>query len=151
LSSVGLATFPGDDYYSQTVTRALHIIDRDTPADMLMQLSALVGEDDAIVSAGPAGRFDLLGRAQFVHQPLGSAVLCGFKLAGLIDAEVVHAWSARAQRVGQVVARINGRILVRSVPAVPPSGKPLRRLLRSLSHPELLITVPSQAGRMVAL
>ncbi len=128
--------------------RILHLIDRDTPADMLATLALLVGPDDEILSVGPPPDFPGQRHIGEIHEPIGSAMLCGLALRQRARrASVIHVWSARSQRAGQGAASGGQLRLVRSLPAVPAGGRALRKLVRSLTDKAVDITVPSQASR----
>jgi len=126
----------------------LHLIDRNTPADMLAQLAVLADPDDEIVSVGRPPELPGGHEVRAIHEPVGSAVLCGSRIRPLVrEASVVHVWSARAQRSGQVAATGGKARLLRSVPAVPRTGKARSRLLRSLGRGAVTVTVPTEAAR----
>lgn len=129
------------------MSKILHLIDRNTPADMLAQLALLAGPDDEIISVGPPPDLPGAHRVRAVHQPVGSAVLCGVRLrTAARGVDVIHTWSPRAQRAGQAAAAAGKGRLLRSVPAVARSGKALARLLRSLRTRQLVVTAPTEAA-----
>ena len=122
------------------MTALLHLIDQDTPLEMRDQLVLLAGSDDRIVSVGPIPAGEDRLTVQSVHAPLGLAGVCGKRLARQLGpVDMVHAWSIRAARAGQVLARRRNVPLVLSLPAAPADG----RLLKTLPA---RITVPTQAS-----
>lgn len=131
------------------MTRVLHMIDRSIPADALRQLAQLAGPDDRIVSVGPAPDYPLPAGVEEWHEPMGSAWACGvWNAPKASDMDLVHVWSTRAQRAAKVIApTVGGGTLVQTVPGVPPAGKPLRRLVRSLQGDALQILVPTRSAR----
>ena len=130
------------------MTRVLHLIDRNTPADMLAQLAVLADPADEIISVGRPPELPGGHEVRAIHEPVGSAVLCGSRIRPLVgEASVVHVWSARAQRSGQVAVSGGKARLLRSVPAVPRTATARSRLLRSLAREAVTVTVPTQAAR----
>ena len=59
------------------MTRILHLIDRNTPADMLAQLAVLAGPDDEIISIGRPPELPGPHRVRAIHEiravPLSSS------------------------------------------------------------------------------
>ena len=131
------------------MSRVLHIIDRYTPRDCLLQLEMLAGPDDAIASVGPPPRpgpagFDLPVRP--VHAPMGSAALAGRRremkrLAG--QAEAIHAWSLSAASAAEAAA--DGQTVLLSLPHVPSAGR-LHVVLKALARHAVRVTVPTEAA-----
>ncbi len=131
------------------MTRVLHLIDRDTPADMLATLALLAGENEEIVSVGAPPDFPADRPVGEIHEPLSSAVAAGMRLRLRAEnVSVIHSWSPRSQRAGAVAARAGKVRQVRSLPSVPAGGKGLARLVRSLSGKNpISVTVPTVAAR----
>jgi glycosyltransferase involved in cell wall biosynthesis len=130
------------------MSKILHLIDRNTPTDMLRQLSLVADESTRIISIGPAPDYPLPAPVECWREFLGSAVMCGLRYARLVeDADIVHTWSPRAQRAGEILVGRSGAALVRSLPAVPPGGKDLHRLVLSVVARDISITVPTEANR----
>jgi len=125
--------------------RVLHIIDGETPADMLAQLSLLAAADDTVVSIGPpppAGRLDLPVRA--VHRLFGSAAATGWRLRDAADrVAIVHTWSASCMSAGEAIADYTRASQVVSIPCRPPTPA-LKRLVKRRGR---TITVPTFACR----
>jgi len=122
------------------MTALLHLIDRDTPLEMRDQLALLAGGDDRIVSVGPMPPAEDRLAAQPVHAPLGSARACAKRLARQLGPiEMIHAWSARAARAGEFLARRRNVPVILSLPGVPADD-------RFLQKSAAIITVPTQAS-----
>ncbi len=130
------------------MSKILHLIDRNTPTDMLRQLSLLADESTRIISVGPAPDYPLPAPVESWREMIGSAVLCGLRYARQVeDADIVHTWSPRAQRAGEMLVGRSGAARVRSLPAVPPGGKDLHRLILSVVARDITITAPTDASR----
>jgi glycosyltransferase involved in cell wall biosynthesis len=125
------------------------MIDRNAPVDALRQLGQLVRPTDRIVSVGPVPDYPLPVAVEEWHEPMGSAWACGmWNAPNAKDMDLVHVWSTRAQRAAEVIAPTVGEgALIRTLPSVPPGGKPLRRLVRSLRAENLVVLVPTIAAR----
>jgi len=131
-----------------TAYKVLHLIDRNTPLDMLIQIGLLAGTGDRIVSIGPPPQVPAGLNVRAVHEPIGSAVLCGLRLRSIArDAEVIHVWSPRAQRAGLAAAAGGSGRVLRSISAVPCSAKARASLLRSFRSRSVTVTAPTRAAR----
>jgi len=128
------------------MTRLLHMVDRDVPADCLAQLAQLADEGDEVVSVGaPPVGLDAVVRVE--HAPLGLASLAGRRMARRVgEFEIVHAWSPRAAQAGAVLARLAGRELLLTLPALP-RGNALDELLARLRDDAWTVTVPTRVAR----
>jgi len=118
----------------------LHMIDRQTSRDGLLQLGLLVGGRDVVASVGPAPP-GLNVPVRAYHAPLGSAVLCGRRMAALAArAKAVHAWGPSAGRAA--VMTTDGRPIVCTLAAAP-----ARRFGRSMRREHVWLTLPTEAAR----
>jgi len=127
-------------------------VDRFAPRDCLMQLGLLAGEGDRILSVGPPPcAAELTASVEGVHAPLGSARLCGRRIAGLVgEAEVIHAWSPAALTAALGAARLRCLPVVYSLPHLPRAGE-LGRLVELSAAGMLTLTVPTEASREALL
>ena len=134
------------------MSSVLHIIDRETPAEVLGQLSLLADDGDIIASAGPtppSGTFDLPVRS--VHCPLGLGRLAGWCMDDLAaQAEIIHAWSSKAAMAARTLARLFKLPPLLSLPYVP-SEKAAGALLPMTRKAGFGLTVPTQAARNLLL
>jgi glycosyltransferase involved in cell wall biosynthesis len=97
------------------MARVLHIIDRDTPGDLLDQLSLLAGAGERIVSSGPPPAWaEFRLPVTVAHRPFASAWLSARWMQDAVrGASVIHAWSASAAPAGEALTeRIGGRLIV---------------------------------------
>ncbi len=127
------------------MTRVVHLIDRETSADLVGQLSLLACPEDEIISLGPAppGCDDLsvcpvrrgTGWRLWPHRRVGP-------LAG----KVAHAWSVSAFRIAAPSVGKAGGGMVLSLSSAWPGGHSpfVRRILRRRSG---VITVPTRWAR----
>ena len=122
----------------------LHMIDRQTPRDGLLQLGLLVGGRDVVASVGPAPP-GLNVPVRAYHAPLGSAVLCGRRMAALAArAKAVHAWGLSAGRAA--VMATDGRPIVCTL-ATAPAAASAGRFGRSMPREHVRLTLPTEAAR----
>ena len=126
----------------------LHIIDPQTPVDMLDQLSLLVKKDDLIVSIGPAPKYPWFNLpVRSVHCPLGIPQLSIRRIAKLADStEIVHAWSLAAGLTGAGLAR-GARIgILLSLPCAP-HKEDLPQIARMVHNKGVHLSVPGRTVR----
>jgi glycosyltransferase involved in cell wall biosynthesis len=132
------------------VTKVLHLVDRQTPPDMLRCLSLLAGAEDMVVSLGPPPRWDrppLPLPVTEVHCPMDSARLGALRLpAGTRGAEIVHAWSRRTAEAAGWVARRRSVPAVVSWPSLPAKSD-LPALKRLIDRSRLTVTVPTEVAQ----
>jgi hypothetical protein len=130
------------------VKNVLHIVDAAAPQDCLKQLSLLAGPSDRIVSVGAApARNDLVRPVEPVHAPLGSARLCGRRVAALAgDADVIHAWSAVGLKAARAAAMMTGLPVICTLPHLPARAE-LEGILDVACAGPLSLTVPTEASR----
>ena len=132
--------------------RAVHLIDADTPGDLLDQLRLLAGEAETVVSVGPPPRhapFTLPVAA--THRPLNSPALCGWRMRNLANEySLLHAWSPAAARAAEAIARTRNVSVLRSLAHVPDKTE-LKALLRSMRKRGVHVTVPTSAARRALL
>jgi glycosyltransferase involved in cell wall biosynthesis len=132
--------------------RTVHVIDKDTPRDMLAQLALLVGLDEEVICIGPlpacvpAG----LGPRQ-VRAPFRLAALGGLQVK--LDEpkpQAVHVWSMSAHAAAEQIAYDLYCPLIVSLPCLPlPADMPV--LLAVLPRRERMFTtvatVPAEPAR----
>ncbi len=97
------------------MARVLHIIDRDTPGDLLDQLSLLAGAGERIVSSGPPPAWaEFRLPVTVVHRPFASAWLSARWMKDAArGVDVIHAWSASSAPAGEALTeRVGGRLIV---------------------------------------
>ena len=132
--------------------RALHILDAAAPADLMMQLTLLVGPSDAVISIGPPPAcVDPDLPVEPTHRLFGSSGASGWRLRGRAAAfDVIHAWSPEAVRASE--AAVCGAEIPRvaSVAWVPPRPQ-LRRLVTATHSAALTVAVPTRACRQSLL
>lgn len=127
--------------------RVLHIIDGNTPADMLDQLVLLAGESDPIVSIGPGPAWEDRLKVRSFHVPLGSPGLCALRMPDWADkVDIIHTWSDNAQRAGEILARGRPCTLVRSLVTAPPANR-RRQWMRRNERSEAVWTVATEGAR----
>jgi glycosyltransferase involved in cell wall biosynthesis len=127
--------------------KVLHIIDTDTPQDMLWQLAALA-DADRVLCVGPRPPIFPLGLTiDPVHMPMGSTTLGGLRLVPLArGAEIFHCWSCGALEAAQSMNDyVEGRLIL-SLPAAPPPDK-FPSLLKDILKGRLTVTLPTDASR----
>ena len=91
------------------------MIDRDTPGDLLDQLSLLAGAGERIVSSGPPPAWaEFRLPVTVAHRPFASAWLSARWMQDAVrGATVIHAWSASAAPAGEALTeRVGGRLIV---------------------------------------
>lgn len=127
--------------------KVLHLIDAQTPADLLDQLSLLAGPRDQIVSLGPppSGQFALPVR--IVHSP--PLAVWRSPLKGTGGYNLVHAWSPRAAKLGQGLAQRHGCFLVASLHCLA-SLPDMEKMVEFAAGMEAVI-VPTQCARQAAI
>ena len=108
----------------------------------------LAREGEPILSVGPAPHLrELTAPVRQVHVPLGSAALCGRRMAKLAgEAELIHAWSPVAFRAARAAGRLAGLPVVYSLPCLPVAAS-LERALELTSAALAILTVPTNAAR----
>lgn len=102
----------------------VHVIDKDTPADLLRQLAMLRRQDESVVCVG-AGPAHLPSGLTVTHlRPFFDVGAWADRRLGFppVAASVVHAWSLRARDVGRRLARDLGCALVVSLDGLLPPG-----------------------------
>ncbi len=128
--------------------KVVHLIDETTPRDLLDQLAALAGPEEAVVSVGPPPLWDARP-VRAVHRPLGlSALAARWMPAAVNAADLLHAWSVPA-----LMAALSCPVHARPILSLPaaPRGKPLAQLADRLRRGEAVVTVPTEAGRAAIL
>jgi hypothetical protein len=132
--------------------RSLHVIDKDTPRDMLRQLSLLAGAGEETICIGPPPEHVPAPLApRQARAPFGLAALGGWqvKLTGP-KPQAVHAWSMSAQAAAAQVAYDLYCPLVLSLPCLP-LGVDMPALLAALPRKERMfatvVTVPAEPLR----
>ena len=129
------------------MARALHIIDRRTPVDLLRQLNQLAGEDDMIVSIGPSPQFGEFSRpVRAVHCPLGIAPLATIRMRKIaLQVDIIHAWSFSTATVAGMLARCHGLPAVLSLTGAP--ARIQAPSLRRLAKKGVEFIVPTRAAK----
>ncbi len=130
---------------NRTVT---HIIDAQTPQDLLDELLAVRSETQRICSLGPAPRYARLGKSvESLHAPLGRASLCARALRRKIaPGAVLHLWTPRGLTAAASVAQKTEAKLVLSLGHLP-TGRVLEELPWLIAQYALVLTVPTDRAR----
>jgi hypothetical protein len=130
----------------------LHIIDGQTPTDMLDQLALLAGSEDVIVSCGPARQYAAFDSpVEQVHCPLGLGQLAAWKMRDwAAKAKLMHAWSPTAVPAVKALSRLTGLKAVLSLPCMP-AKRDLPGLCRLADRWPFRLVVPTEVARMVLL
>ena len=129
------------------MTKVLHLIGLDTPADMLGQLARLAGPADRIASVGPPPADEDRLTVEAVHIPLGVARLAASRLAKLLpEAPVIHAWSNLAYQAAEAATYGRTATVVYSLPTAP-AGAALRQWRRRHQRLRTIWTVPTDGSR----
>lgn len=128
--------------------RVLHIIDKDTPGEVLDQLALLVGPDERIISLGiPSHCGELRSRIETIHRPMGSGWLAGwfFRRRGP-GVQIIHAWSMAAVRAASAIASGSSVQTILSLPFAPGPG-PMAKVVKLAGYRGVHLIVPTQASR----
>ncbi len=129
--------------------KVLHIIDKETPADMLNQLSVLAGDKDTILSIGPSP--DLaVSEKRFVriHRLLGISALSGLKISKILsgqNVDIVHVWSASSLTPAIISAKECDAKVVLSL-AYLGSNAEISKLISTIGDNELTVSVATQSA-----
>ncbi len=111
---------------------------------MLAQLAMLAGDGDRIVSAGPAPKsaeLDLPIRQ--IHCPLGVSALAAPRLRRIAErADVIHAWSPKAAKLGVLTAEGEHMPMVFSLPTAPEPDT-AESIAAAVDEPWITVTVPT--------
>ncbi len=111
---------------------------------MLAQLAMLVSDGDRIVSAGPAPKsaeLDLPIRQ--IHCPLGVSALAAPRLKRIAErADVIHAWSPKAAKLGVLTAEGEHTPMVYSLPTAPEPAS-AESIAAAVDEPWVTVTVPT--------
>ncbi|MCK4276818.1 MAG: glycosyltransferase family 4 protein [Phycisphaerae bacterium] len=126
----------------------LHLIDKNTPADMLHQLGLLGGADDVIASVGTLPQHEeLAGRAVAIRAAIAPWIVPPSELLALTDnASAIHTWSPAAGRAGWALAYRCDIPLVHSAPSAPPP-KWIHWAKGKMARHTFKLTVPTAAAR----
>jgi len=122
------------------VAKLLHIVDAQAPYELLLQLAAVVGEQDEIVSVGPPPALPELARPiEPHHVPFGRPGLCGRRMAGrAARADAIHAWSEPAALAALEAGKRTGRpacLSLHRAPSAEELGEVLLAARMGLVHP----------------
>jgi glycosyltransferase involved in cell wall biosynthesis len=135
---------------------SLHVIDKDTPRDMLRQLSLLAGAGEETICIGPPPEHVPAPLApRQVRAPFGIEALGGWQVK-LTDPkpQAVHAWSLSARAAAAQIAYDLYCPLVISLPCLPLSPD-MPALLAALPRKERMFatvaTVPAEPLRAVLI
>ena len=132
--------------------RSLHVIDKDTPRDMLGQLALLAGAEEEVLCIGPLpAHVPAPLRPRQVRAPFGIAALGGWqvKLAEP-KPQAVHLWSMSAHAAAAQIAYDLFCPLAISLPCLPvPTDMPalLSVLPRNERMFATVVTVPAEPPR----
>lgn len=104
---------------------SVHVIDKDTPADLLRQLALLRRAPEPVVCVGAPPAHLPSGLAMTHLRPAFDVGAWADRWLGFppLEAQVVHAWSLGARQVGRRLARDLGCVLVVSLDGAAPSAK----------------------------
>lgn len=132
--------------------RVVHIIDAETPADMLWQLLALRGEDEAIFSLGPVPQFAPLSGATPLHRSIGPSFTNVARLAERLPlGATLHVWSPDCLKIATESARRIGGKVVLSLPHLPDGLDELQDLPWMIGQHRCTLTLPTQRARKILL
>ncbi len=133
------------------MSNVLHIVDSRTPQDMLAQLALLAGDDDRVVSAGPAPEnMELDLPVSQIHCPLGVPALAAPRLKRIAArADVIHAWSPKAAQLAVLTAAGGQKPMVYSLPTAPGSDTG-QRIAAAVDEPWVTVTVPTWSSATLA-
>jgi len=131
------------------MAQVLHIIDTDSPDEMLRQLRVLADDGDTIVRIGRPPRYARLGLpVRTVHCPLGMPRLAGPRIRRMVQhVPVIHAWS---QATARVAIDLRGRLRAGTVLSWPssPLGRDVPLLVKLTCDEGVHLTVPTEAARL---
>ena len=102
------------------MSEVTHVIDADTPGDMLEQMLTMRRGGERIISLGPPPEGDRVGKIESLHKPFGQEKWTGCRLAERLPRKsVVHLWSSGTLEAGCSAAeRVGGRVVL-SLPHLP--------------------------------
>ncbi len=135
--------------------RSLHVIDKDTPRDMLGQLALLAGAEEVLCIGPSPEHVPVPLTFRQVRAPFGLAALGGWQVKfAEPKPRVVHAWSMSAHAAAAQIAYDLLCPLAISLPCLPPTAD-MPALLAALPRKERMfgtvVTVPAEPPRAALL
>lgn len=134
------------------MTMVAHIIDAQTPADMIWQMLAVRAQDEPVFSLGPSPRLGPTCKATILHRSIGPASLNAPRLVRVLPSgATLHVWSADLLEFAAASARRIGGKVVLSIPHLPDNRDTLADLPWLIGQQGCTLTVPTEQARKLLL
>jgi hypothetical protein len=132
------------------MSRVLHIIDSETPTDILDQLALLASEEHIVLSVGRPPTYTAFSLpVKAIHCPLGIPQLAAWRMRKMAEGRtIIHAWSHRSALAASALASLEHIHAVVTWNCLP-ARRDLSWLSKMTHRSSVDVTVPTEVAQTI--